>query len=149
MISTISDAFTSVEELKSFFSSEAICIDHLQQIRWDTDIISPFDSSSKIYECKEGRFRCRNTGKYFNVKTNTVFHNTKVELQKWFVAIWMLSKNQKMTTGELSKELKVTPKTAWLMQKRVSKYIQSEDENAVVDTKPAQMQMTDWLAQLK
>ncbi|RZJ68027.1 MAG: hypothetical protein EOO50_02775 [Flavobacterium sp.] len=149
MITGISDHFSTIEELKNFFQDEVTCITHLEAIRWNSDIVSPFDNASKIYSCKGGRYRCRNTGKYFNVKTNTVFHNTKVDLQKWFVAIWIMTNNDRVTSIELSKQLDVTHKTAWLMQKRVAKYISQKAVPKTAVAQPKQMQLTDWLAQLK
>jgi len=44
-------------------------------------VVSPFDAESRVYKCANNRYRCKNTGKYFNVKTATLFDNTKVEFQ--------------------------------------------------------------------
>lgn len=140
--------FSTVDDLVAYFSEEAVCIEHLERIRWNDDIVSPFDDTSKIYACKNKRYRCRNTGKYFNVKTATVFHNTKVELQKWFVAIWLMVHKENVTSGELAKNISVTQKTAWLMQKRISKYLGQNGKKSI-PAAAKQMQLTDWLSQLR
>lgn len=112
--------FKSIIELINSFPSQQACIDHLEEIRWNGDVVSPFDSSSKVYSCKNNRYRCKNTGKYFNVKTSTLFDNTKIPLQKWFLAIWLITSHKKgISSVQLSKDLDVTQKTAWFLLHRI------------------------------
>ena len=81
---------------------------------------SPINRSSKVYKCKDNKFRCKNTGKYFNVKTNTLFDSSKVELRKWFVAIWLVTSHKKgISSAQLSRDIDVTQKTAWFMLQRI------------------------------
>ena len=55
-----------------------------------------------------------------------MFHNTKIDLQKWFVAIWIVStQNKKINSVALGHELGITQKSAWYMIKRINQYIQS------------------------
>ncbi len=112
--------FKSILELVQFFSKEQTCIDYLEELRWNGCPVSPFDSNSKIYKCKNNRYRCKNTGKYFNVKTNTLFDNTKLGLQKWFIAIWLITTHKKgITSVQLAKDIGITQKTAWFMLHRI------------------------------
>lgn len=120
--------FKNIAELHEAFSSEQQCIDYLESFRWNGKVISPFDSKSKVYQCNKNIYKCRNSGKYFNVKTNTIFHNTKIPLLKWFLAIWILtSKNRQINSVSLSKEIGVTQKTAWYMIKRIKSYLDRKD----------------------
>lgn len=73
----INKEFNSIIELLEAFPNEQSCVNHLEQLRWEDNTISPFDEYSKVYKCKNNKYRCKNTGKYFNVKTNTLFDNTK------------------------------------------------------------------------
>jgi hypothetical protein len=119
--------FTNKEALVKAFDTEQKCIDHLETLRWNATIISPFDPTSTVYCCSKNTYKCRNSGKYFNVKTGTLFHNTKVDLQKWFVAIWIVSKqNKKINSVVLGHELGITQKSAWYMIKRINQYLQSD-----------------------
>ncbi len=116
--------FLSREELTATFSDEQSCIKHLEKLRWNNEIISPFDKNSKIYTCKDNKFRCRNSGKYFNVRTNTIFHNSRIPLQKWFIAIWIISNGKRgVTSVALGQELNITQKTAWFMLQRIRNYL--------------------------
>lgn len=112
--------FNSIIELIKTFSSEEICIKHLEELRWNGNPVSPFDEDSKVYKCAGGRYRCKNTGKYFNVKTSTIFDNTKMPLQKWFCAIWLATSHKKgISSIQLSKDLNITQKSAWFMLQRI------------------------------
>lgn len=110
----------SILDLINAFPTEQACIDHLEILRWNGNVVSPFDSSSKVYDCKGNRYKCKNTGKYFNVKTNTIFDNTKMPLQKWFLAIWIVTSHKKgISSLQLSRDLDITQKSAWFMLQRI------------------------------
>jgi transposase-like protein len=112
--------FNSILDLLEAFPDEQSCIDHLEALRWKYGAVSPFDSASKVYKCKGNKYRCKNTGKYFNVKTDTMFDNTKIELQKWFLAIYIVTSHKKgISSLQLSKDIDVTQKTAWFMLQRI------------------------------
>lgn len=110
----------SILELISAFPTEQSCIDHLEQLRWNGNVVSPFDSASKVYNCKGNKYKCKDTGKYFNVKTGTLFDNTKIELQKWFLAIWIVTSHKKgISSLQLSRDINITQKSAWFMNHRI------------------------------
>lgn len=160
--------FKNIGEIIAAFPTEQTCIVHLEQLRWNGFIRSPFDPNSKVYSCTKNRYRCRNSGKYFNAKTNTLFHNSKIELQKWFIAIWLTNvQKRKITTTELGRSLNITQKSAWLMLKNIedcfgkdlniqkplktkSKKIKAKltDEIEVV-VENDKLQMVEWLNLLK
>ena len=110
----------SILDLIKAFPSEQDCIDHLEILRWNGNVVSPFDPTSKVYNCKGNKYKCKNTGKYFNVKTNTIFDNTKMELQKWFMAIWLVTSHKKgISSLQLGRDLGITQKSAWFMLQRI------------------------------
>ncbi len=116
----INTNFKSILDLVKAFPNEQTCIDHLENLRWNGNVISPFDPSSKVYKCAGNKYKCKSTGKYFNVRTATLFDNTKVELQKWFMAIYLITGHSKgISSVQLSKDLDVTQKTAWFMLQRI------------------------------
>lgn len=111
--------FKSIRELIKAFPDEQTCINHLEQLRWSGDVVSPFDETSKVYTTARG-YKCKNTGKYFNVRTATLFDNTKVELQTWFIAIYLVTAHKKgISSLQLGRDLNVTQKTAWFMLQRI------------------------------
>lgn len=125
----INKDFKSILELIQAFPNEQACIDHLEALRWNGNVISPFDAKSKVYKCKDNKYRCKNTGKYFNVKTNTLFDNTKIELQKWFLAIWLVTCHKKgISSLQLARDIHVTQKTAWFMLQRIRNCFGSDND---------------------
>lgn len=112
--------FNSIIELFETFPDEQSCIEHLEWLRWHGDVESPFDPTSVVYKCKDNKYRCKNTGKYFNVKTNTLFDSSKVPLRKWFAAIWLATSHKKgISSCQLARDIDVTQKTAWFMLQRI------------------------------
>lgn len=110
----------SVYELIQTFSTEQDCINYLEEIIWNGVAVSPFDSTSKVYKCKDNRYRCKNTGKYFNIKTGTMFESSKVSLRKWFLAMWLVTSHKKgISSTQLAKDIGVTQKTAWFLLQRI------------------------------
>lgn len=110
----------SMFDLARAFPDEQSCISYLEQIRWAGRPISPFDSESKVYKCAGGKYKCKNTGKYFNVRTSTMYDNTKISLQKWFLAVWIITSHKKgISSIQLGKDIGVTQKTAWFMLQRI------------------------------
>lgn len=126
--------FKSLFDLQSAFPTEQACIEHLEELRWGDVVVSPFDATSKVYKCKGNKYRCVNTKKYFNVKTDTLFENTKTPLRKWFMAIWMVTSHKKgISSVQLAKDIDVTQKTAWFMLERIRKCFGSENNNDLDD----------------
>lgn len=118
-------SFKSLMDLIRYFSNEEICVEYLERIRWSGKVVSPFDPTSKVYKCSKG-YWCRNTNKVFNVKTGTIFENTKLPLQKWFVAIWLITSHKKgISSIQLSKDINVTQKTSWFMLQRIRRCFES------------------------
>jgi transposase-like protein len=112
--------FKSILDLVKAFPTEQECIEHLEKLRWNGTVVSPFDESSKVYVCSNNRYKCKNTGKYFNVKVGTIFEDTKIPLIKWFMALYIFSSHKKgISSHQLAKDIDVTQKTAWFLLHRL------------------------------
>jgi hypothetical protein len=110
----------SIIDLIKAFPTKQSCIDHLEILRWNGNVVSPFDAESKVYNCKGNKYKCKETGKYFNVKTSTLFDNTKMDLQKWFMAIWLVTSHKKgISSLQLGRDLGINQKSAWFMLQRI------------------------------
>ena len=125
----INKDFNSILELIQAFPTEQSCIDHLEELRWNGNVVSPFDTESKVYNCKGNKYKCKISGKYFNVKTNTIFDNTKLPLQKWFLAIWLVTSHKKgISSLQLHRDLDITQKSAWFMLQRIRECFGNDEE---------------------
>ncbi|SRR6266511_1384433 len=105
--------FKNLLDLLKTCPTEQTCIDYFKERRWKGKIISPFDSTSPVYECANNRYKCKNTGKYFNVKTGTIFENTKLSLKKWFYAFYAFFNHKKgISSHQLAKDISITQTSA-------------------------------------
>lgn len=121
--------FDTLVELIRKFPDEETCIKYLEEILWEGKPVSPFDASSKVYKCKNGKYKCKNTGKYFTVKTGTIFEGTKVKLQDWFAAIWLDATHKGgLSSLQLKRDLKRTQKTTWFMLHKVRECMKCENQ---------------------
>ena len=112
--------FSTILELIRTFSTEQACIEHLETLRWHGNVVSPFDNTSIVYKCAGNKYKCKNTGKYFNVKVGTIFEDTKIPLQKWFMALYIFSSHKKgISSHQLAKDIGVTQKSSWFMLHRL------------------------------
>jgi transposase-like protein len=112
--------FNTIDDLQKKFPTEQSCIDHLESIRWNGNVVSPFDENSRVYKCAGNKYKCKNTGKYFNCRTGTIFGDTKISLQKWFMGIYLAGNHSKgISSHQLAREIEVTQKTGWFMLHRI------------------------------
>ena len=111
--------FKSLIDLLVALPNEQDCINYLEEYRWKGKVISPFDPNSKVYKCANNRYKCKNTNRYFNAKTGTIFENSKISLQKWLWTLFTISSRKKgISSYQLARELDITQKSAWFMLHR-------------------------------
>lgn len=114
------EQFKSLLDLMRAFPDEQKCIDYLEKRRWPEGVKSPFDPKSKVYRLKDGKFKCKRTGKRFSVTTGTIFESTNLKLQQWFIALYLFSSHKRgLSSHQLASDLDVTQETAWFMLQRL------------------------------
>lgn len=114
-------------EVMERFPDQHACIEHLENIRWKGNPECPHCKSMSVYKRNHetktgriGRWNCKDCKATFKVTCNTVFHGTKIELQKWFLAIsLMLNAKKSLSSHQLSRDLKLPQSTAWSMMHRI------------------------------
>jgi transposase-like protein len=122
----------SLRHLIETFPTEQSCIEYLEYRRWNGSIRSPFVEGYGVWKCKDGKYRCRKTQKYFTVRTGTIFEKTKIPLRDWFVAVWHMTHYKKgISSIALAGELGVTQKTAWFMGQKIRRIFAMESEEVI------------------
>lgn len=118
--------------LSDNFPDEESCIRYFEKMRWEDKVISPYDASSKVYKCGNGKYKCKNTGRYFDVKTGTAFANTKLPMRAWFYAMMLfLSHKRGVSSCQLARDLGITQKTAWNMLHKIRQYMAFENNHTL------------------
>ena len=89
--------FKSLAEMQKALPTEKKCMAYLEKALWPNGPVSPYAPTSKVYKRKDGTYRCKETGKNFNVKIGTIFENTKLPLKTWFEACYLLKERDVFT----------------------------------------------------
>ena len=96
------------------FSTEEACIKYLELKRWNGNVTSPFVENGEAWKCKNGKYICKTTKKYFTVRNGTMFEKSKISLRDWFSAMWMMMETKKgISSCQLAVRYGITQSTAW------------------------------------
>ena len=91
--------------------------------RWNGEAICGHCGSVNVVECKDHKpmpYRCKDCRKHLSVRTGTVLAESRLPLQKWLLAIFMLTSARKgIPNTQMARELGVTQKTAWFLAQRI------------------------------
>jgi transposase-like protein len=128
-------SFDTLFQLMAAFPDEQTAIDHFTAIRWADGAYCPLCGSTKLYHFSDKRtHKCGDCRKRFSIKVGTIFEDTKIELRKWFMAIWLITSHKKgIASTSLAKDLGVTQKTAWFMLHRLRHAARTQSFNKPLD----------------
>lgn len=113
----------NIVSVYKIFPSQDSCIEHLEKVRWNNNPTCPYCKSKNQTPVKNShRYHCNNCNTSYSVTVGTIFHNTKLDLQKWFLAISIILNAKKgIAARQLGRDLQVTKDTAWYMGMRIRK----------------------------
>jgi len=114
---------TLIEAVKHFADPQ-VCHRYMVKLKWpDGVILCPkcngdqvgFIASRCKFQCKVKACRAQ-----FTTKTGTIFEDSPLGLDKWFIAIWcVINAKNGVSSYEIHRALGVTQKTAWFMDHRI------------------------------
>lgn len=112
------------------FPEKADCIKQLVAIRWKAGVFCPYCRSNRVTSTvKAGRFHCNHCNTSFSVTVKTPFHNTKLDFQKWFLAIVLIyGATKPPSVRRLGKDLHVTKDTALFMALRIRQGMEEQGD---------------------
>lgn len=113
--------FNTLIQVVTAFPDEQSAIDHFTGIRWKNGAFCPSCGSTKVYHFSDKRtHKCGDCRKRFSIKVGTIFEDSKIELRKWLLAIWLITSHKKgVASTTLARDIDVTQKTAWFMLHRL------------------------------
>ncbi len=121
---------TTLLEAVTYFSDPARADAYIVSRRWPNGVACPRPDcgSASVQAIKTRRiWRCKDCGRNFSAKTNSIFEHSPIPFTKWLPALWLLANTKNGTSShELARALGVTQKTAWFMLHRVREAMKDE-----------------------
>ncbi len=108
--------------------------EYLESLRWPNGPICPHcGNGERIYPLKgkshrKGLYKCKECRKQFSVTVKTLFERSKIDLNLWLLAVYLLCSSKKgISSHQLHRTLGVTYKTAWFMTHRIREAMRDSD----------------------
>jgi transposase-like protein len=115
-----------IDILNPIFTNEDKAREHLEALTWPDGPHCPHCGEAENVRRLQGKshrkglIQCNSCLKNFTVTVGTVFERSKIPLNKWLMATFLLSSSKKgMSSHQLHRMLGVTYKTAWFMAHRI------------------------------
>ncbi|MYC25440.1 MAG: transposase [Gammaproteobacteria bacterium] len=124
----------NLDEFYGKFASEQMCRNYLEKARWGESIVCPkCNAAGKSYRYTSGKlYKCRACHKQFTALVGTIFEDSKLPLQKWFLAIYLATTlRHGVSSSQLSRYLGITQKTAWRMLSKLQYAIQHDNRKGM------------------
>jgi len=129
--------FKNKLQIRDFYKSEEKCKALLAQQRWAGKIICPHCGTDKAPYITTRGYKCSSNTCYkkFSVTTGTIFQDTKIKLNVWFEAIYVISAHKKgISSHQLARDLGITQKSAWFVLHRVREMLQEKAPQMLTGT---------------
>lgn len=99
------------------------CLAYLEAVRWNGIPTCPYCGSTNATPYKkERRYHCNNCFTSYSVTVRTLFHGTRVDLRRWFLAIQIINNTAgKISARQLGERVGVSKNTASSMKQRIHK----------------------------
>lgn len=105
-----------------YFANPDTCEEFMREIKWHgNEPVCPQCGSSRVGQIKTRRMmRCKDCRKQFSSKVGTIFEDSPLGLDKWFVALWAIANCKNgISSHELGRTIGVSQRTAWFMLHRI------------------------------
>jgi len=111
----------TLPDLHSLFSTDDKCREYLKRLRWPNGITCPRCAHPAVSTLKQqGKFECAKCEYQFSVTAGTLFHDSKLPLEKWFLTVLLMVESKKgMSANQIKRTIGVSYKTAWYLCHRV------------------------------
>lgn len=110
----------SIGDLRSWFQTDADCLDYLEWSRWPDGFVCPECGHCGGWQLGDGRYKCAACGFRRSVTAGTIFDRTRTPLTVWFAAAWHFATAKNgISALTLKRTLEIgSYQTAWAMLHR-------------------------------
>lgn len=108
-------------EFRSWFATDADCLDYLAWLRWPSGFVCPRCGSRRAWATADGRFKCVTCATRTSTTAGTLFDRRRTPLTVWFAACWMFaSQKDGVSALSIQRALQIgSYPTAWAMLHRL------------------------------
>ena len=120
----------NIVNIYEHFPAEQDCLKYLEKLKWGDTPRCPYCSSENSSPMpKEHRHHCNTCNTSYSVTVGTIFHKSKVDLRKWFLAISIILNAKKgISSRQLARDIGVNKNTAWYMGMRIRRAMLEDRE---------------------
>src|SRR5258708_23759249 len=121
----------TLQQAINYFADPDNCLNYLIARRWKDGVVCPvcgsegvsFVPSRRVWQCKT-----RHPKAQFSIKVGTIFEDSPIPLDKWMLAMWMLSSCKNgVSSYEISRAIGVAQRSAWFMLQRIRLAMQGDE----------------------
>lgn len=126
----------SIPEVYRRWPTHDACVAHLETVRWGfpAQPVCPYCKAQKAARHNDAsrgltasRWQCWGCNRSFSVTVGTIFHNTHVDLQRWFLLIsLMLNAKKGLSAMQAARDLQMRRPTVWSMMHRIRKALKDD-----------------------
>jgi len=118
-------------QLLDQFGSEKACRESLAELRWPDGVRCPrCEGGRHAYDSERFVWDCYSCGYQFSVMSGTIFHDTKLPLRKWFMAVLLMCEARKgISANQMKRTIGVSYKTAWYLCHRIRSAMEGSAED--------------------
>jgi len=111
----------NIIEIFKKYPKQEDCVSYLEKVRWADVPRCPYCRSGNSTPLpSEQRHHCNNCNTSYSVTVGTIFHQTHLPLQKWFLAVSLILNAKKgIAARQLARDLDVHRNTAWRISMKV------------------------------
>jgi len=118
-----------INAIHQIFPTGRDCVEFLEGLRWNGKPVCPYCKRSHSTRMRnECRYHCNICNAAYSVTVGTVFHGTKLPLQKWFLGIYeiVMSSEGSVTVRRLASVMDSDKNTAARVLRQINKVIAKE-----------------------
>ncbi|MCH7909831.1 MAG: IS1595 family transposase [Candidatus Hydrogenedentes bacterium] len=116
------------------FPTQESCLEYMEQVRWEGEPNCPYCGAVHTTALpKERRHHCNTCNTSFSVTVGTIFHKTRLPLQKWFLAISLVLNAKKgISARQLGRDLEINKDTAWRISMKIREAMKEKGQRELM-----------------
>lgn len=126
----------NLSKLIELYPTHEHCIKMLEKMRWGNKIRCAYCDSknTNTYQYKgKDCHHCNDCRKSFSVTVKTIFHNSHIPLNKWFMLIaLMLNAKKGLSAYQASRDIGIRRMTVWGMMNKIREAMGNDTDNELL-----------------